>query len=442
MRVRDGPAAVRGDAPPPRSHWRKPGRRRGREPRVRRPAALPITQNPSRKGGFRCFARLSSSPVRRWPLWLLAVAGASGGARALRLRSRSRRRLQRQGDRHEAAEPHRLALADGDRDALRDRRRRRRSSRSTTSPTTRRARRKTSLSGFTPNVEAIAAYRPDLVVIAYDPKGLSERARAARDHRPPPGRREVVQGRVPADPPARHGHRPRRPGGEARRRDEGEDRRDRRRRAEGSGRASPSTTSSTPDLYSATSKTFVGQVYTALGLENIADAADSAGFGYPQLSAEYVVSSSPDVIVLADTVCCGQKASTVAARPGWDRISAVRTGSIVRIHDSIASRWGPRLVELLPRDVVGARSPSPVAHDVRRGARPGRPGARADARSGRAPQSRSCSCRSRSASSPARSISAWAPCSSPPAPVSTSRASRPRCRRPRRRSSGRSAFRA
>ena len=100
----------------------------------------------------------------------------------------------------------------------------------------------------------------------------------------------------------------------------------------------------TPDLYSATSKTFVGQVYTALGLRNIADAADSVGTGYPQLSAEYVVSASPDLIVLADTVCCGQKASSVAARPGWDRVSAVRTGSIVRIDDSIASRWGPRLV--------------------------------------------------------------------------------------------------
>ena len=92
------------------------------------------------------------------------------------------------------------------------------------------------------------------------------------------------------------------------------------------------------------SKTFVGQVYEALGLRNIADAADSVGTGYPQLSAEYVVSSSPDVIVLADSVCCGQKASTVASRPGWDRISAVRTGSIVRVDDSIASRWGPRLV--------------------------------------------------------------------------------------------------
>jgi len=99
-----------------------------------------------------------------------------------------------------------------------------------------------------------------------------------------------------------------------------------------------------PTLFSATSKTFVGQVYTALGLKNIADAADSAGFGYPQLSAEYVVSANPDLIVLADTVCCGQKASTVAARPGWDRINAIKTGSVVRVDDSIASRWGPRLV--------------------------------------------------------------------------------------------------
>jgi iron complex transport system substrate-binding protein len=99
-----------------------------------------------------------------------------------------------------------------------------------------------------------------------------------------------------------------------------------------------------PDFYSASSKSFVGKVYALLGLKNIADAADTAGTGYPQLSAEYIVSSSPDVIVLADVVCCGQTPRTVATRPGWDRISAVRTGSVVKIDDSIASRWGPRIV--------------------------------------------------------------------------------------------------
>ncbi len=100
-----------------------------------------------------------------------------------------------------------------------------------------------------------------------------------------------------------------------------------------------------PLLFSASSNTFIGKAYALLGLENIADEADTAATGgYPQLSAEYVVASDPDVIVLADTVCCGQSPATVASRPGWDRISAVRTGSIVRMDDSIASRWGPRLV--------------------------------------------------------------------------------------------------
>jgi iron complex transport system substrate-binding protein len=99
-----------------------------------------------------------------------------------------------------------------------------------------------------------------------------------------------------------------------------------------------------PTFFSASSKTFVGRVYALFGLENVADAA---GGQYPQLSAEYIVASSPDLVVLADSVCCGQTAATVGARPGWSGISAVRTGSIVRIDDSIASRWGPRLVNFV-----------------------------------------------------------------------------------------------
>jgi iron complex transport system substrate-binding protein len=202
---------------------------------------------------------------------------------------------------------------------------------------------RTSLSGFTPNVEAIAAYRPDLVVIAYDPKGLSgalgrlgitvvhhdgaKTFEGAYQQIRQLGRvtgREAEAGRLVDRTKARIA---------------------RIVKSRAPGRRLSVYHELTPDLYSATSKTFVGKVYEALGLRNIADAADSVGAGYPQLSSEYVVSESPDLIVLADTVCCGQKASTVAARPGWSRISAVRTGSIVRIDDSIASRWGPRLVD-------------------------------------------------------------------------------------------------
>ena len=98
--------------------------------------------------------------------------------------------------------------------------------------------------------------------------------------------------------------------------------------------------------YSATSHTFIGQMYTLLGLQNIADNA-KASSDYPQLSSEYIVASNPDLIVLADTVCCGQNRATVAARPGWSNIAAVKTGEVVPINDSIASERGPRIVLFL-----------------------------------------------------------------------------------------------
>jgi iron complex transport system substrate-binding protein len=100
-------------------------------------------------------------------------------------------------------------------------------------------------------------------------------------------------------------------------------------------------------LFTATSSTFIGEVYGLLGLENIADAADAEGSGYPQLSAEYVLEQNPDLIFLADTKCCGQTAETVAARPGWAQLDAVVQDHVVELDDDIASRWGPRVVDLL-----------------------------------------------------------------------------------------------
>ena len=99
--------------------------------------------------------------------------------------------------------------------------------------------------------------------------------------------------------------------------------------------------------FSVTSETFIGQIYSLIGLENIADEAKGAGSGYPQLSPEYIIDADPDLIFLADTECCDQSAETVAERAGWDRIAAVREGQVVELDDDVASRWGPRVVDLL-----------------------------------------------------------------------------------------------
>jgi cobalamin transport system substrate-binding protein len=101
--------------------------------------------------------------------------------------------------------------------------------------------------------------------------------------------------------------------------------------------------------YSVTSSTFIGTLLALLGMKSIADTASGAASsgGYPQLSSEYIVKANPDYIILADTVCCHQDAATVAGRPGWSSLTAVKEGHIIPLNDDIASRWGPRIVDLL-----------------------------------------------------------------------------------------------
>ncbi len=108
-------------------------------------------------------------------------------------------------------------------------------------------------------------------------------------------------------------------------------------------------------LYTVTSETFIGDLYSLAGLENVADAADPDGElgGYPQLSTEFLVEADPDLIFLADTKCCDQTAASFAQRPGFEALQAVTEGSVVELDDDIASRWGPRVVDLL-REIVTA----------------------------------------------------------------------------------------
>jgi len=98
-------------------------------------------------------------------------------------------------------------------------------------------------------------------------------------------------------------------------------------------------------LYSVTSDTFIGKVYKDFGLINIADkAAGADSYGYPQLSAEYLLKADPSIIFLADAEY-GESAATVKARAGWSGITAVTKKNVFALPNDIPSRWGPRLVD-------------------------------------------------------------------------------------------------
>jgi iron complex transport system substrate-binding protein len=202
----------------------------------------------------------------------------------------------------------------------------------------------TSLSGFTPNVEAIAKYHPDLVLISYDPGGFASQLRKLGI--------KVVNEAAASDL------------GQAYREILGLGRltghtrgaravvRSMRIRLAAIVRSVPTTRRHLrvyheldPTYYSATSSTFIGSIYKLFGFRDIADGAGGTGDGYPQLSGEYIIAQNPQIIVLADTRCCQQSYATVAARPGWSTIAAVEHHRVVRANDDVASRWGPRIVQ-------------------------------------------------------------------------------------------------
>jgi iron complex transport system substrate-binding protein len=102
--------------------------------------------------------------------------------------------------------------------------------------------------------------------------------------------------------------------------------------------------------YSVTSSTFIGQIVGLFGLKNIANAANKASDGgYPELSEEYIIAAAPRIIFLADNQAAdgGQTPVIVAARPGWSAIPAVKDHEVIGLNDDIASRWGPRLPQLV-----------------------------------------------------------------------------------------------
>ena len=199
----------------------------------------------------------------------------------------------------------------------------------------------TALSGYEPNVEAIAGYTPDLVIVAYDAGGIVDQlkslsipvfmAAAATSFEDVYSQIEQLgaltgnlenavqlSGQMQTDIAAAV--------------------------AEVQLPTTPITYFHELDntLYSATSNTFIGQVYSLFGLKNIADGVET-GNDYPQLSAEVIVKANQDIIFISDS----DSVETVAARDGWGKLKAVTSNQVISLPADIPSRWGPRLVEFV-----------------------------------------------------------------------------------------------
>lgn len=200
------------------------------------------------------------------------------------------------------------------------------------------------LSGFTPNVEAVLDHDPDLVVIMTRGEGLVEGLNAA-------GVPVLV---VPASDDIDHTY----------------------EQIEMMGEATGNTEEATDvveqmqvditealslvpqefkdaglsyyhevssSYHSIADSTYLGQIFAEFGLASIATGGDD----YPQLTSEAVVAANPDIIFLANVKAEAMDAETVASRPGWETIDAVVNDRIISLDDDLASRWGPRVPELI-----------------------------------------------------------------------------------------------
>jgi iron complex transport system substrate-binding protein len=88
--------------------------------------------------------------------------------------------------------------------------------------------------------------------------------------------------------------------------------------------------------------TFITQLIDRAGGYNIASELD----GYPQMSLEQVVAADPAFIILGDARY-GVTPESIAQRPGWENLSAVKNGMVLPFNDDLVSRPGPRLVDAL-----------------------------------------------------------------------------------------------
>jgi iron complex transport system substrate-binding protein len=107
--------------------------------------------------------------------------------------------------------------------------------------------------------------------------------------------------------------------------------------------------------YAAGEASFIGETLTRLGVENIVPAHLGP---FPKLNPEFVVRANPDVIMIGDRNYAG-----LQGRPGWAGIRAIRAGRVcvfTAAQADVLVRPGPRMAEgahLMAQCLVGTLPP-------------------------------------------------------------------------------------
>lgn len=87
--------------------------------------------------------------------------------------------------------------------------------------------------------------------------------------------------------------------------------------------------------------TFYSAIIAAAGGLNLGEELDAQ---WAQIGLETLLVRDPQFVLLGDALW-GVTAESVAARPGWDQLTAVKEGRVLPVDDNLLSRPGPRQVE-------------------------------------------------------------------------------------------------
>jgi iron complex transport system substrate-binding protein len=94
----------------------------------------------------------------------------------------------------------------------------------------------------------------------------------------------------------------------------------------------------------ATQRTVIGELLALAGSNNIFAGLDDT---YPEVSAEQIATLDPQVILGPSSRAEQLTPDAVAARPGWNAITAAQTGAVYVVDSDLIGRPGPRIVDAL-----------------------------------------------------------------------------------------------